>query len=194
MESESTGAKTFTFAGVTSKLTKSGMIRRPALLKMLRSGRVKIVTRYKMSDDYAMDAYTNCQNGVERCPIEMANDIEESPTGWRSSPNQKGSVELYCYTFMSFTLVEVPFVKPSPDIESKAKAAIAKRCEEGERALAEARTERVQRAKAAQEEAERIQKEDAIRSAQNAAHRLTKQMRIAAIEAELMRKEGKFFN
>ena len=39
-----------------------------------------------------------------------------------------------------------------------------------------------------------IQKEDAIRSAQNAAHRLTKQMRIAAIEAELMRKEGKFFN
>jgi hypothetical protein len=101
--------KQMTFAGVSFKTTKSGAVRRPAFLKILRSGQVRITCRGSYTDDYAYDAAVNFQRG-DLDPdgiLTLADDIERDPSGWRCSAygEKDGELSLRCHSFLSYKLV-----------------------------------------------------------------------------------------
>lgn len=100
MESQS-----FEFAGVKSKLTSRGQIRKPALIKILRSGKVRVVTRQHTTDDYAGDAYSDFGRGRERCPLRLANDLENGGDGWWTNTEKDGAIGLNCGSFLYLTVV-----------------------------------------------------------------------------------------
>lgn len=74
-----------TFAGVTSKLTKTGNVRRPAFLKMLRSGLVSVRSTGQTSDDDCGDASNGNARGNAKDPGQLADDIAKRPGSWWGS-------------------------------------------------------------------------------------------------------------
>jgi hypothetical protein len=99
-----------TFGGVTFKTTKKSMVRRPALLKLLRSGKVRVSCRGSYTDDYAWDNANNFGRG-ELSPEAikaLADDIERSPSGWWCSAWQRepGTLSLGCHSFKSYTVTD----------------------------------------------------------------------------------------
>jgi len=78
------GSQSFEFAGVKTKSTVKGWVRKAAVLKILRSGRVRVVTCRQFSDDYGFDSAEGFRNGRERDPLEVALSIEEDGLGWRA--------------------------------------------------------------------------------------------------------------
>ncbi len=97
-----------TIAGVTFKTTRLAAVRRPAFMKILRSGKVKVTCRGSYTDDYAYDAATNFGRGEldQEAILKLADDIEWDPSGWRCSAwNEKpGQLTLRCHSFLSYTL------------------------------------------------------------------------------------------
>lgn len=143
MESQS-----FEFAGIKSKLTSKGLIRKPALLKMLRSGRVKLITRDKTTDDSMWDSDCKGERGIERCPLELADDIAKCGSGWWSLPEKDGSVTIGCHHFLSFKLVSGSPSASSEAIESEAHETIQRRIRESEAARKVAAAKATQEAEA----------------------------------------------
>lgn len=100
-----------TFAGVAFKTTKHSKVRKPALIKILRSGKVKVVCCGKYTDDYAWDAAINFGRG--ELPPEgitgLADDIEGDSSGWWCSAHQQeaGTLRLGCHSFKSYSIKEV---------------------------------------------------------------------------------------
>jgi hypothetical protein len=96
------------FAGVSFKTTKNANVRRPALLKILRSSKVRVTCNGVYSDDYAFDAAMNYRRGElsEEAVLEMADLIERSPSGWWCSAwqTEDKTLRLGCHSFKSYTL------------------------------------------------------------------------------------------
>ena len=102
-----------TFAGVTTTLTKCGAIRRPAAVKMLRSGRVTARVTMKATDDYAFDNAYNFGRGA--CdPITLAADIDDGrkKSGWyirlETSASGKKTLHISCHSFKYLEAIEDP--------------------------------------------------------------------------------------
>lgn len=100
-----------TFAGVSFKTTKNAQVRRPAYLKVLRSGKVSVFCDGSYTDDYAFDNANNfgrktlSPEAVEN----LANSIENDPSGWWCSAWQKedGTLSLGCHSFKSYTITDL---------------------------------------------------------------------------------------
>lgn len=109
MEAENANTK-MTFAGVSFKTTKLSNVRRPALLKILRSGRVTVFLKYLHTDDYARDNDDNFSRGYlcDAAIETLARDIESGPGGWECSAWRQpgGELSLMCHTFLSYRLTE----------------------------------------------------------------------------------------
>jgi len=131
-------AQKFVFAGVKTQLTKFGYVRKPALLRMLRSADVQLLTRYRHTDDYQWDAACRAEEGIERCPLDLARDIEKNGSdGWRAEPGKTpNTVEIHCYHFLSLILQYKPEMHDttpaSDDLETRARAKIRARIEHAE--------------------------------------------------------------
>ena len=104
-----TRSASVTFAGMTFKTTKRGQIRRPTLLKLLRSGKVAVKCTGRYTDDYAWDAATNfgkCTLSPEAVE-KLAERIERSPSGWWASPNSREPhIDLGCHSFLSYDIFD----------------------------------------------------------------------------------------
>ena len=100
-----------TFAGVTTTLTKTGAIRRPAASKMLRSGLVTARTTMKLTDDYAFDNAYDFGRGATD-PIALAADIDDGrkKSGWtiylETSASGKQTLKISCHSFRYLEAVE----------------------------------------------------------------------------------------
>jgi len=97
----------FEFAGVKFKLTKNGAIRRPSLLKILRSGKIKIRCTGNYSDDYAFDAANNFGRDAEVDAAALADRIEWSPSGWWFYFSTGRRLRVSCHHFLSYEVEEV---------------------------------------------------------------------------------------
>ena len=108
METQTNASTQMTFAGVKFKTTKSSAVRRPAFLKILRSGKVRVTCRGSYTDDYAYDAAVNFQRGelTPEAVLKLADDIERDPSGWRCCAyhEKPGELTLRCHSFLSYTL------------------------------------------------------------------------------------------
>ena len=105
------------FAGISFKTTTTSKVRRGAMLKILRSGKVRVTCKGSYTDDYKYDADTNFGRGVlsDDAVARLARDIERSPSGWWCSAYQRdeGELHLGCHSFKSYKLEAVG---PTPDI------------------------------------------------------------------------------
>ena len=93
-----------TFAGVTTTETNSGRIRRPAYLKMLRSGLINCRCANHTTDDYAWDD----ANDYGRTPADgakLADEIADDPSGWWAFIKD-GELTVVCHNFLSYKAVE----------------------------------------------------------------------------------------
>ncbi len=99
-------ATTITFAGVTTTPTPRGMIRIPALIKILRSGRVALTCRGKYTDDYAYDNDRKFARG-QADALELAADIADSRSGWRAEL-EGGVLKIACHSFAYYDATEIP--------------------------------------------------------------------------------------
>ena len=104
-----TRSATHTFAGLTFKTSKRGLIRKPTVVKLLRSGKVHVVCTGRYTDDYAFDAaYNFCKGGLSpEAVLKLADDIERSPSGWWCSPNSNGKhIDLGCHSFLGYDIFD----------------------------------------------------------------------------------------
>ena len=103
-------SNSITFAGVKTKLTSTGGIRRPALIKMLRSGLVTM--RSTRFDPHDIGGDNSCD------PVWIAADIEDSSghssraSGWYGSIGDSivsGRIlRIGCHSHRSYTVIEDP--------------------------------------------------------------------------------------
>jgi len=118
-------AETFTFATVTTKLTKFGSVRKPAILKMLRSGKVAVTVVSLQTDDTGRlgGPAPKSSRGQARDPLETAAEIVDDGTGWRCSPNDDGSLSL---SYAMCIYLRVTEVEPSEATQAMAEVHAAK--------------------------------------------------------------------
>jgi len=104
----STMAQQITFAGVTTKITSRGLIRRPAYLKMLRSGRVRLSRTNLTTDcDQTDAAHKRDAMADPDVLVRLADDIEQHPDGWWADIEPDGKLRVCCHTFLSYRIEEV---------------------------------------------------------------------------------------
>ena len=106
-DGEGMATPSFTFAGVTTKLTSTGLIRLPALLKILRSGKVEVRVNGRYTDDYAFDSADKFGRGQIRDAAELAAKLERDAGGWRCDPNKDSTLSLACHSFLYLTIAPV---------------------------------------------------------------------------------------
>lgn len=92
-----------TFAGVTFATTSTGRIPLPALLKILRSGRIDLRCSGRYTDDYAWDAQTNFGRGAQDqdATDQLAREIKACSAGWYARLSD-GALRLQCHTFLGY--------------------------------------------------------------------------------------------
>jgi hypothetical protein len=140
------GDGAFKFAGVTTKLTKYGNVRKPAILKILRSGKVKVVTRHCHSDDTCVDFEQGKEFEAEKLARQIA---EDGSTGWRAYPTEDGAVQVSNHGFRTLTIMlldvtpEVKAQQEAYQAKLRAQAARARAHELGLRVASEARRKAV---------------------------------------------------
>ena len=95
-----------TFAGVKTKPTTTGRIRRPAFLKMLRSGQVEVRCAGRTTDDSVGDNLDGHGRGAGKCPRELADEIANDSSGWYAELVDGGQrLVVSCHSFLSYNVV-----------------------------------------------------------------------------------------
>lgn len=113
-----------TFAGIEFALSASGRVPKGAILKVLRSGRVRVECTGRYTDDYARDNADNFGKGglSDGAILALADDIARDASGWWSFRNVAGHLDLGCHSFLGYDIFEqANDVAPDPHAEEVAK-------------------------------------------------------------------------
>lgn len=102
------GRTCMVFAGVHTTLTPKGYVHKNAIVKILRSGRVRVMCEARYTDDYAADAANNYdRHELDQNEIAgKAADIENFGSGWHCWLNLEGGLTLMCHSFLTLVIRE----------------------------------------------------------------------------------------